>query len=141
MPSLEGSRDTVWPELCRAMHVWLKENEAQRALIIDTDRPSWGGYLTRLCMDNGWLHYAFVFVGREKGGYEAYFIASVCSFRLTLQKNWQSSFVCAWIVTIPLFMLASHLHRSDPIMAWLRKEHHTNDGWSTSDQSDNARQG
>ena len=42
MPSLEGSRDTVWPELCCAMHVWLKENEAhwQRALIIDTDRPS-----------------------------------------------------------------------------------------------------
>ena len=41
MPSLEGSRDTVWPELCRAMHGWLIENEAQRALIVDTDRPSW----------------------------------------------------------------------------------------------------
>ena len=41
MPSLEGSRDMVWPALCRAMHVWLKENEAQRALIVDTDRPSW----------------------------------------------------------------------------------------------------
>ena len=41
MPSAEGSRDTVWPELCCAMHDWLEENEAQRALIIDTDRPSW----------------------------------------------------------------------------------------------------
>ena len=40
-PSLEGSRDTVWPLLCCAMHVWLKENEVQRALIIDTDRPPW----------------------------------------------------------------------------------------------------
>ena len=41
MPSLEGSRGTVWLELCCAMHVWLKENEAQRALIIDTYIPSW----------------------------------------------------------------------------------------------------
>ena len=41
MPSLKGSRDTVWPLLCRAMHVWLKEYEGQRAQIIDTDRPSW----------------------------------------------------------------------------------------------------
>ena len=41
MPSLEGSRGTVWPELCRAMHVLLEEKEAQRALIIDTDRPLW----------------------------------------------------------------------------------------------------
>ena len=37
MPSLEGSRDTVWPELCCAMHVWFKGNEAQRALIVDID--------------------------------------------------------------------------------------------------------
>ena len=41
MPSLKGSRGTVWPLLCRAMQVWLKEYEAQRAQIIDTDRPSW----------------------------------------------------------------------------------------------------
>ena len=37
MPSLKGSRDTVWPLLCRAMHVWLKENEVQRALITCPD--------------------------------------------------------------------------------------------------------
>ena len=55
-------------------------------------------------MDIGWSHYVFVFVGHEKGGYEAYFIAAVCSFRLILQRNWQSIFVCAWIVTILLFM-------------------------------------
>ena len=41
MPSLEGSRGTVWHEFCRAMHGWLKEYEARRARIIDTDRPSW----------------------------------------------------------------------------------------------------
>ena len=46
MPSPKGSRDTVWPLLCRAMHVWLKENEVQRALIIDTDRPSWVNHET-----------------------------------------------------------------------------------------------
>ena len=40
MPSLEGSRDTVWPELRRAMHGWLKENGAPRTHIIDTDRLS-----------------------------------------------------------------------------------------------------
>ena len=61
MPSLEGSRDTVWPELCCAMHVWLKENEAQRALIIDTDRPSWtsheavyGQWMVALCLRLCW---------------------------------------------------------------------------------------
>ena len=37
MPSLEGSRDTAWPELCRAMHGWLKGYEARRARIINTD--------------------------------------------------------------------------------------------------------
>ena len=31
MPGLEGSWGTVWPELCRAICVWLKENEAQCA--------------------------------------------------------------------------------------------------------------
>ena len=98
-------------------------------------------YLTKLSMDIGWLHYVFVFVGHERGGYEAYFIASVCSFRLILQNNWQASFVCAWIVTILLFTLASALARSNPIMAWLRLAHHTNDGWSTGDQSDSTRQG
>ena len=41
MPSLEGSRGTVWPEPCRAMHGWLEEHEAQHALIVDTDRPPW----------------------------------------------------------------------------------------------------
>ena len=48
MPSLEGSRGTVWPELCRAMHVWLKEHEAHRwhALTVDTDRPLWVSHAT-----------------------------------------------------------------------------------------------
>ena len=41
MPSLKGSRGTVWPLLCCAMHVWLKESEVQLALIVDTDRLSW----------------------------------------------------------------------------------------------------
>ena len=61
MPSLEGSRDTVWPELCRAMHGWLIENEAQRALIVDTDRPSWvsheafyGYWMVALCLRLRW---------------------------------------------------------------------------------------
>ena len=61
MPSLKGSRDTVWPLLCRAMHVWLKENEVQRALIIDTDRPSWvnheafyGCWMVALCLCLCW---------------------------------------------------------------------------------------
>ena len=61
IPSLEGSWDTVWPLLCRAMHVWLKENEVQRALIIDTDRPSWvnheafyGCWMVTLCLRLRW---------------------------------------------------------------------------------------
>ena len=43
------------------MHVWLKENEAQRALIIDTDRPSWtsheavyGQWTVALCLRLRW---------------------------------------------------------------------------------------
>ena len=47
-------------------------------------------------MDIGWLHYAFVFVGREKGGYEHYFVACACSSRWILQRNWRRSFVSAW---------------------------------------------
>ena len=61
MRSLEGSRDTVWLELCRAMHRWLKENEAQRALIVDIDRPSWvsheafyGYWMVALCLRLRW---------------------------------------------------------------------------------------
>ena len=61
MPSLKGSRDTVWPLLCRAMQVWLKEYEVQRALIIDTDRPSWvnheasyGYWMLALCLRLRW---------------------------------------------------------------------------------------
>ena len=54
MPSLEGSRDTVWPELCCAMHGWLKENEAQHALIIDIlIQIGRRGYPTRLSMGIG----------------------------------------------------------------------------------------
>ena len=41
MPGLEGSRGTVWPDLRHAMHRWLKENEAQHALLIDADGPPW----------------------------------------------------------------------------------------------------
>ena len=91
MPSLEGPQDTAWPELCRAMHVCLKGNEAQRALIVNTDRLSWGsheafyGYwMVALC-----LRLRIVFVGHKRSGYKAYFVASVCSFRLILQRNWQ----------------------------------------------------
>ena len=61
MPSLKGSRSTVMSELCHAMHGWLKENEAQRALIIDTDRPSWvsheafyGRWMVALCLRLRW---------------------------------------------------------------------------------------
>ena len=61
MPSLEGSRDTVWPQLYRDMHGRLKENEAHRALIIDTDRPSWvsheavyGHWMVALCLRRRW---------------------------------------------------------------------------------------
>ena len=61
MPSLEGPRDTVWPELCGAMHGWLKENEAQRAQIIDTHRPLWvsheacyGYWVVALCLCLCW---------------------------------------------------------------------------------------
>ena len=52
---------TVWPELRRAMHGRLKENEAQRALIIDTDRPPWvshetfyGHWMIALCFRLRW---------------------------------------------------------------------------------------
>ena len=71
----------------------------------------------RLAMDTGWSHYVFVFVEHERSGFGAYSVASVCSFRLILQTHWQRSFVSAWIVAILLFMLASALARSDPIMA------------------------
>ena len=61
MPSLQGLRDTVWPELCHAMHGWLKDNAAQRALRIDPDRPSWvshetfyGHWMTALCLHLRW---------------------------------------------------------------------------------------
>ena len=61
MPSPQGSRGTVWPVLCRAMHGWLKEHEGQRALIIDTDRPSWvshetfyGHWMIALCLRLRW---------------------------------------------------------------------------------------
>ena len=61
MPSLEGSRDTEWPALCRAMRVLLKEHEAQRALIVDTERPSWvshatfyGYWMVALCLRLRW---------------------------------------------------------------------------------------
>ena len=44
------------------MHAWLKENEAQRALIIDTDRPSWtsheavyGQWMVALCLRLRWV--------------------------------------------------------------------------------------
>ena len=43
------------------MHVWLKENEARRALIVDTDRPSWvsheafyGYWMVALCLRLRW---------------------------------------------------------------------------------------
>ena len=61
MPSLEGARDTAWPELRRAMHDWLKEKVAQRALIIDTDRPPWvsheaiyGRWMVAMCLRLRW---------------------------------------------------------------------------------------
>ena len=41
MPSLDGSQATVWSLLCHAMNGWLKENEVQHALLIDTDRLPW----------------------------------------------------------------------------------------------------
>ena len=88
------------------------------------------GLLTKPSMDIGWSHYAFVSVGHKRSGYEGYFVVSVCNFRLILQRNWQRSFVCAWIVTILLYILASALARSDLTMAWLRLMHHMNDGWS-----------
>ena len=61
IPRLEGSRGTVLPLLCRAMRVWLKENEVRRALIIDTDRPSWvnheafyGCWMAAICLRLRW---------------------------------------------------------------------------------------
>ena len=61
MPSLQGSQDTVWPDLCRAMHGWSKGNEAHRALIIVTDRPLWvshetfyGHWMIALCLRLRW---------------------------------------------------------------------------------------
>ena len=57
MPSLKGLQGMVWPLLCCVMHVWLKENEVQCALIIDTDRPScanhetfYGCWMVTLCL-------------------------------------------------------------------------------------------
>ena len=45
-------------------------------------------------------NYAFIFVGHERSGFGAYFVACVCSFRLTLQLHWQINFGFACIVTI-----------------------------------------
>ena len=57
MPSLKGSWDMVWPLLCHAMHVWLKEYKGQRKQIIDTDRLLWvnheviyGHWMLALCL-------------------------------------------------------------------------------------------
>ena len=75
-------------------------------------------------MDTGWPHDPSVFVGHGGSRFGAYFVASVCSFRLILQRHWQRSFVSAWIVTILLFMLALALARNDPVMAWLWLVHH-----------------
>ena len=54
----------VWPELCRAMHVWLMESETQCAQIssaIDTDRTPWvsheayyGYWMVALCLRRRW---------------------------------------------------------------------------------------
>ena len=141
MPSLEGSRDTVWPELCRAMHVWLKENEAPRALIVDTDRPSWGspeafyGYwMVALCLRLRWA--------REKW-IRSLFRCLCMQFQVDTAEELATklSFVCAWIVTILLYMLASALAGSDLTMAWLKLVHHMNDGWSIGGRSDSTRQG
>ena len=69
-------------------------------------------------MDIGWSHYAFIFIGHHRSGFVAYFVACVCSFRLILQMIGSKAFtVSAWIVMVLLFMLASALAQSDPIMA------------------------
>ena len=63
MPTFHGSQETVWPELRCAMHSWLKENKAQLALVIDTNRPSWvyheafyGHWMIALCLCLHWAH-------------------------------------------------------------------------------------
>ena len=87
MPSLEESRDTVWPEFRGAVHGWLKETEAQRALIVDTDKPLWvsheaffGYRMVALCLRLRWA--------REK--WIRSLLRCLCmQFHLIRQMNWQ----------------------------------------------------
>ena len=132
MPSLEESRDTVWPELCRAMHGWLK----QTALIVDTDRPPWvsheafyGYWMVSLCLRLRWA--------REKW-IRSLFRCLCMQFQVDTADELAVKFrVC---MHIDDSMLASALVRSDPTMAWLRLVHHMNDGWSTGGLSDSTSQ-
>ena len=41
MPTITGSRKTVWPSLCAAMHVWSKRFAMGRAEILHIERTSW----------------------------------------------------------------------------------------------------
>ena len=41
MPTITGSRKTVWPSLCAAMHAWSEPLVTDRAAILNTERTSW----------------------------------------------------------------------------------------------------
>ena len=41
MPTITGSRKTVWPSLCVAMHAWSETLVMDRAAILNTERTSW----------------------------------------------------------------------------------------------------
>jgi hypothetical protein len=41
MPTITGSRKTVWPSLCAAMHVWSETLVMDRAAILNIERTSW----------------------------------------------------------------------------------------------------
>ena len=41
MPTITGSRKTVWPSLCAAMHVWSETLVMDRAKILHIERTSW----------------------------------------------------------------------------------------------------
>ena len=41
MPTITGSRKTVWPSLCAAMHIWSETLVMDRANILHIERTSW----------------------------------------------------------------------------------------------------
>ena len=91
MTSPKGLGDTVWPLLCCAMHVWLKENEVQHALIVDAHRLPW--------------------VNHE--AYYGYWMVALCLHLCWARERWISSLFCSLCMQVQVDIaveLATKLH-------------------------------